>query len=86
MTKDLLLTIDYGTQSVRALVFDLQGNLIAKSKVQIVPYVSPENGWAEQDPEYYWSKLCEACHNLWTEHKVDKMLLPDYPSPHSVPR
>ena len=72
MTKDLLLTIDYGTQSVRALVFDLQGNLIAKSKVQIVPYVSPENGWAEQDPEYYWSKLCEACHNLWTEHKVDK--------------
>ncbi len=67
-----MLTIDNGTQSVRVLVFDLQGNLVAKSKVDIVPYVPPENGWAEQDPEYFWIKLCEACQKLWKENKIDK--------------
>ena len=39
MTRDLLLAIDNGTQSVRALLFDLRGNLIAKSRVPLVPYV-----------------------------------------------
>jgi len=72
MAGELLLTIDNGTQSVRALVFDLQGNMIAKSKVEIIPYVSPQNGWAEQDPEYYWKKLCEACQKLWKENEIDK--------------
>jgi len=72
MSGELLLTIDNGTQSVRVIVFDLQGNIVAKSKVEIVPYVSPQNGWAEQDPEYFWSKLCEACQKLWKENKIDK--------------
>ncbi|MDW8318679.1 MAG: FGGY-family carbohydrate kinase [Anaerolineae bacterium] len=65
MTRDLLLAIDHGTQSVRGLVFDLQGNLLAKSQVPIEPYVSPQPGWAEQDPEYFWRSLCQACQALW---------------------
>ena len=63
--KDLILAIDNGTQSVRALVFDLRGNLLAKSQVVIEPYFSRQPGWAEQDPEYFWQKLCEACQGLW---------------------
>jgi sugar (pentulose or hexulose) kinase len=59
------LSIDNGTQSVRALVFDVEGNLVAKSQVVIEPYTSPEPGWAEQDPEYFWQSLCEACEALW---------------------
>lgn len=35
MSADQLLAIDNGTQSVRALIFDLHGNLVAKSKVPI---------------------------------------------------
>ena len=31
MNKDVLLVIDYGTQSVRVLLFDMQGNILAKS-------------------------------------------------------
>ena len=65
MTKDLLLAIDYGTQSVRALVFDLEGNLVAKSRVIVQPYFSEQPGWAEQHPEYFWQKFCEACQGLW---------------------
>ena len=56
MTKDLILAIDNGTQSVRALVFDLQGNLLAKSRVPLQAYFSTQPGWAEQHPQYFWEQ------------------------------
>ena len=66
-SADLILAIDNGTQSVRALVFDLRGNLVHKVRVPIEAYVSPRPGWAEQDPTLYWEALCTACQTLWTE-------------------
>ncbi|MGI9287582.1 MAG: FGGY-family carbohydrate kinase [Pseudomonadales bacterium] len=63
--KHYLLSIDNGTQSIRAMVFDQAGELLAKSKVDIESYVSSEPGLAEQDPEYFWKSLCEACQSLW---------------------
>lgn len=72
MSKDQLLAIDNGTQSVRALIFDLQGKLIAKSRVTIEPYYSTEPGYAEQDPEVYWKAICQACQQLWGMPGVDK--------------
>ena len=36
MDKDLILAIDNGTQSVRAIVFDLQGNMLSKSRVLLL--------------------------------------------------
>ena len=65
MTKSHILAIDNGTQSVRALLFDTDGNLLAKSQIQLETYVSPQPGWAEQDPDYYWDSLCQACQQLW---------------------
>ena len=65
--KDYLLAIDNGTQSVRALVFDLDGQLIAKSKVEIEPYFSDQPGWAEQHVEYFWENVCAACQALWPQ-------------------
>jgi sugar (pentulose or hexulose) kinase len=69
---DYVLSIDHGTQSVRAIIFDPQGNLIAKSRVPIQAYVSPQPGWAEQAPIYYWTKLCEACQSLWAETSIPR--------------
>ncbi len=59
------LSIDNGTQSVRAIVFDSNGQLVAKSKVDIEPYFSEQADWAEQHAEYFWDALCRACQALW---------------------
>ncbi|MCA9968674.1 MAG: FGGY-family carbohydrate kinase [Anaerolineales bacterium] len=50
---------------MRAVLFDLHGNLRHASQVPIEPYVSPRPGWAEQDPEVYWTAVCTACQQLW---------------------
>lgn len=70
-----LLAIDNGTQSVRALLFDLHGNLLGKGKVELDPYHSAQPGWAEQDPEYYWASLGEACRRLWQQVDIDRRLI-----------
>ena len=70
--KDHLLAIDVGTQSTRAMVFDLRGNLLAISRVPIEPYYSPAPGLAEQDPQVFWKALCEACNSLWQQPGVAK--------------
>jgi sugar (pentulose or hexulose) kinase len=69
--KDLILTIDNGTQSVRVLLFDLNGNLVAKGKQIIEPYVSPKPGWAEQDVDVYWEALKQASHQMWQSTSVN---------------
>ena len=58
--QEYLLAIDNGTQSVRAMIFDRDGQIIAKSKVDIEPYFSTEPGWAEQHADYFWQALCQA--------------------------
>jgi len=72
MGGDHILAIDNGTQSVRALVFDLQGNLVAKSLVPLEPYYSEQPCWAEQHPQYYWESLCQACQQLWPRLELPK--------------
>lgn len=66
-SADHLLALDVGTQSVRALLFDPRGALVAMGRVAVEPYVSPQPGWAEQDPEIWWSAIGEACRRLWAD-------------------
>ncbi len=76
MSQDkFLLALDVGTQSVRAIVFDRLGNLIAREQVHIEPYISPQPGWAEQDPELYWRSIGQACQALWRAHGIDPSTL-----------
>jgi xylulokinase len=53
MTKDYLLGIDIGTQSSRAALIDLTGQVIASSS-QELSLQTPRAGWAEQDPQIWW--------------------------------
>jgi len=72
MTKDLVLAIDNGTQSVRALLFDGEGNLLSKNRIPIQPYFSTVAGLAEQNPQVFWHAVCQACQGLWRLPGVEK--------------
>jgi xylulokinase len=57
--KQGFIGLDIGTSSVKAGLFDIDGNLLANAAVSI-PLYSPFEGWAEQDPQDWWSAACQA--------------------------
>jgi len=62
--KHVFLTIDCGTQSLRALLFSDCGTLMSMEKIDYQPYTSPNAGWAEQDADVLWDSLCIVCKKL----------------------
>ncbi|MDX9694427.1 MAG: FGGY-family carbohydrate kinase [Bacteroidales bacterium] len=69
--KKYVLVVDAGTQSIRAVLIDLQGNICEIERTEIEPYFSNQPGFAEQDPEYLWDKLCETTKRLIKNTSVD---------------
>ena len=65
-----VMAIDNGTQSVRAIVFDEGGEVVASGKQEIEPYFSAQPGWAEQHVEVYWDALLAACEQVWQSGQV----------------
>ena len=67
--EPLILTFDFGTQSVRASVYDKKGACLAfKQKTYEPAYFSPKPGYAEMDPNYYFECLCECSKALAKEN------------------
>ncbi len=67
--QPLALTIDFGTQSVRTMIFDKSGQTIAMAKRPYEPaYFSLKPGYAEQNPRYYWETLCSATNELASKY------------------
>jgi len=64
--EPLVLSFDFGTQSVRAILFNKSGETLGKVKLEFNPYFSLNPGWAEQNSEVYWEKFCEASQLLRT--------------------
>lgn len=64
----VFLSLDMGTQSIRALAINLDGQVLGIGKEELTPYVAYQPGWAEQSLDYYWAKLGAACHQLWQTH------------------
>lgn len=74
--SELILAIDVGTQSTRALAFSGEGQLVDYAQVVYpAPYVSPAPGWAEQAPEAYWNWMTEATGKLWSQGKVSSQAI-----------
>ncbi|MBP7603504.1 MAG: carbohydrate kinase, partial [Spirochaetes bacterium] len=68
--KKYVIAIDSGTQNIRAILFDRNGNEVASAQAPIEPYFSLHPGWAEQDPADYWTKLCRATRALMKKVKI----------------
>ena len=62
--SDCVLSIDFGTQSVRAIVYDAQGNVVANASNPMGAYLEPGAGRVEQDPGYFWRILCQTTQEL----------------------
>ncbi len=63
--KDLLLSIDLGTQSVRALLYDLKGELLARQQQVFTDYQREQPGWMSHDGEGFWQAAAACCQRLW---------------------
>ena len=57
--KPYLLGIDIGTSACKVAVFEKSGTVVAAANGDY-PVYYPKEGWAEQNPEEWWSAVCQA--------------------------
>lgn len=57
--EKLLLGIDIGTSSCKVAIFKVDGEVVAQSSSHYPTYY-PESGWAEQNPEEWWTEVCQS--------------------------
>ena len=70
MVHNLLLGIDVGTTSLKAILFDADGVILAQAS-QEYPTVYPHSNWAEQDAEDWWRAACEILPQLFVAAGAD---------------
>ena len=56
----LILAIDQGTTSSRAIVFDLKGTAVAVAQQEFTQ-IFPADGWVEHDPQEIWQTTLQVC-------------------------
>lgn len=71
--KGYLLAIDQGTSSTRAMIYTVQGKLIASSQYPLIQYY-PKVGWVEHDPEEIWRKTLTAMRDVVSQVPLAKIL------------
>jgi glycerol kinase len=54
MSDEILLAIDQGTSSTRAMGFSVGGEIVAQDQ-QAFEQIYPASGWVEHDPEVIWA-------------------------------
>ena len=71
--QDAILGIDVGTSSTKAIVFDLAGKEVAVAS-QSYPFLTPQPGWVEQDPEAVWQALVEVLRDVVDQARGHRIL------------
>lgn len=70
--KELVLGLDIGTSSVKAVAFDFEGKVKASAAVRH-PLYSPYPDWAEQDPSDWQTGAFESIRQVVAEVKPDEI-------------
>jgi glycerol kinase len=65
----ILLAIDQGSGSTKALAIDVKGRVLGQSEVKIAT-TFPQSGWVEQDPEEIWQSVVTASKAITKNHKI----------------
>lgn len=63
MTEPLFLGLDVGTSGVKAILVSAAGTVEATASAPL-SLDTPRPGWAEQDPDRWWSASCDAIRGL----------------------
>lgn len=66
----LLLGIDIGTSACKIAVFEKNGTVIAAGSGDY-PVYYPQPGWAEQNPDEWWTAVCETIKTLLEKNHID---------------
>ena len=69
----LILAIDQGTTSSRALVFNSSGQILAKSQKEL-SLITPKSGWVEQDATQIWNDVVEVCKAALSSVDINKVI------------
>ena len=65
-----ILSIDQGTTSSRAIIFDINGQILAQKNFEFKQYY-PKNGWVEHDPNEILDTTIKAIKHVTTEAKIN---------------
>ena len=68
----IILAIDQGSGSTKALAINLKGEVLAQSEVKITTSF-PQPGWVEQDPEEIWQSVVTASNEITKSHKISAL-------------
>ena len=66
--KKFIVSIDQGTTSSRAILFNTKGKSLFKSQLEFQQYF-PRNGWVEHNPEEIWNKTKTVLLNVINKSK-----------------
>jgi glycerol kinase len=65
----VILALDQGTSSSRAVVVDSHGKILAVAQREL-PQIYPQPGWVEQDPETIWSSQLAAIRDVMEQLRL----------------
>ena len=68
-SSPIILAIDQGSGSTKALAINLEGEVLAQHDVKIST-AFPQPGWVEQDPEEIWESVVTASKAITKAHKI----------------
>lgn len=71
MRRQYCIGIDSGTQSTRAMMFDLSGAFICGAAVKHKPLIHGADGGIYMDEENLWSSLCKAAGDMMSQFEGD---------------
>ena len=69
--KKFIISIDQGTTSSRAILFDLKGKPVFSSQKEFTQYF-PNSGWVEHNPEEIWSTTKKVLNDVIKKAKLIK--------------
>ena len=70
MSKQFILSIDQGTTSSRAILFDHSGNITSLAQKEFTQYF-PADAWVEHDPNEIWESQKSVIEEVLKDHQKE---------------